>query len=277
MKTKLKLASAAVIALVVAGCGAAGQMASRSNAYELATPGAEASAMGHQGRGHGFGFGMFGKQLGLTDAQKAQMKAIALKYRPAAKPDFKAQQAQLKALLSASTVDGPALKAFLLARQDELMGKADTRVAMMGEMRGVLTDAQRAQLVTQLNAPAKEHKARFEGLKTQIRDRLLGDMNLTADQKAKLDALQAKMESLRTSGAGQAHKAAFARFVQDGDQAALKASMANAGAMMPVDEVVAVATSLDKTQRDKLIAKFEAFAKLRGGHGRGHGHYGAKS
>lgn len=231
-----------------------------------------AAAEGHHGRPEMMGMrgGMLPglKQLNLTDAQKSQLKAIAQKYRPQAKgSDFKAEREQLKAIVLADQVDGAKLKSFLQARAAKMEAKAPQRAAMLGEMRAVLTDAQRAQLVKALDQhPAP--KANWQGKRHGMGDRMVADLNLTAAQKAKFDALQAKMQSMH---AGQPGKEALKAFIQTGDQSAFQASMkANMEGKLPVDEIVDLATSLDKAQREKLVAKFNHFG---GGHRGGHGHH----
>lgn len=289
MFTKLKLVLAATLAIAaapLAGCGAPTTPAEAATYEVLGLEAGGDAGMGQRGHGgkgghHGFFGGPFAQQLNLTDAQKAQLKAIAQKHRgEREKGQFKAQREQLRALLSAPQVDGAALKAFFNARLQAMETHAAKRAAMMSEMRAVLTTEQRAQLVKSLNeAKPNPHKPRFDGMRKMFRDRLLADLNLTAAQKATFDALQAKMDALMADGAGhRAGKAAFATFIETGDAAAFQASMkANIAGKAPVDELVAVAVSLDQGQRQKLLAKFERFAGGKGGHGKGgHGGQGGR-
>jgi Spy/CpxP family protein refolding chaperone len=268
MFSKIKLTLAAVVAL--SGSAVIGGVALAATEGHHSHP-----MMGMRGAGMLPGL----QQLNLTDAQKSQLKAIAQKYRPQAKQgNMKAEREQLKAIVLADQVDGAKLKSFLQARAAEMQAKAPQRAAMLGEMRAVLTDAQRAQLVKamdQQQAPKAKANANWQGKRKAMGDRMLADLNLTATQKAKVDALQAKMQALRTSQPGANAKSALKAFIQTGDQAAFQASMqANRPGQLPVDEIVAVATSLDKAQREKLVAKLGRFGGFGEGHGRrGHRHH----
>lgn len=213
------------------------------------------------------------QQLNLSDAQKSQLKAIARKYRAQAQVgDRKAEREQLKAIVLADQVDGAKLKSFLQARAAEMESKAPQRAAMLGEMRAVLTDAQRAQLVKALDQHSPRAKGNWAGKRKGMGDRMVADLNLNADQKAKFDALKAKMKSLRAGQPGVKGKDALKAFIQTGNQSAFQASMqANREGKLPVDEIVALATSLDKAQREKLVAKFDHFGGFGGGHRGGRG------
>jgi Spy/CpxP family protein refolding chaperone len=276
MFNKLKLTLAvAVSAVMLAGCGAIAGQADRSAAYEVMGLGTPVSEIA--GPGEARIPPQFAKRLNLTEAQQAQMKAIVQKYRSEQKVgDFKARRAQLRALLLADQVDGAALRSFFQAHIAEMEAKAPQRAAMMGELRAVLTDAQRSELVKVIDQEGPKHKAHFEGMHRQFRDALLADLNLTEAQKQKFDALQAKVSAIRADQPGQKVKQAFVRFIQDGDTAAFQATMkANFQGKLPVDELVSVAESLDKGQREKLVNKFERLAQFhRGGHGGWHGHHG---
>jgi Spy/CpxP family protein refolding chaperone len=261
----------------------------------LAGPNQAANAAHHEGKrpgGERGGFGFFGhmaKDLKLTDAQKAQLKAIAQKHRGTAqKGDRKAQRDQLRALLSAPKVDGAALRNFLNARVAEMDAKAGHRAAMMTEMRAVLTPEQRAKLVKSLNTARPDGKQagkdgakaanRFEGKRKAMRDKLTADLKLTPAQQSAFDALQPKVMAMHADRANrQAGRQAFARFVETGDAAAFQATMkAQRQGKLPVNELVAVAESLTQAQRQKLLPRLERFAQMGGGmHGR-HGGRGDK-
>lgn len=262
----------------------------------LAGPDKAANAAHHDGKGRGDhggmgGFGFFGpmaKDLNLTDAQKAQMKAIAQKHRGADKSgDRKAHRDQLRALLSAPKVDGAALRNFLNARAAEMEANTGHRAAMMTEMRAVLTAEQRAKLVKSLNAARPDGKqagkggakdgARFEGKRKAMRDKLTAELKLTPAQQSAFDALQEKVMANHADPANrQAGRQAFARFVETGDAAAFQATMkAQRQGKLPVNELVAVAESLTQAQRQKLLPKLERFAQL-GGPESGHGRHGGK-
>jgi len=69
---------------------------------------------GHFGKHHHCGFGMMENKLGLTDAQKAQAKAIFQANKTAVKPLFsslKTERKNLRALMFADKVDETAIRA----------------------------------------------------------------------------------------------------------------------------------------------------------------------
>ncbi|MFN3431383.1 MAG: Spy/CpxP family protein refolding chaperone [Candidatus Sericytochromatia bacterium] len=235
---------------------------------------------GHHGGMMGF-MGPLAKDLKLTDAQKAQMKAIAKKHRPQAGTDRKAQRQQLKTLLSAPKVDGNALRAFFNARIQEKDASAAKRAAMMTEMRAVLTAEQRAQLLKSLNTerpqqarPNQNNQNKANRPHAKFGERMVADLKLNANQQAAFNTLQAKLNAMAGNPANrQAHRQALARFIETGDATAFQATMKGAMAgKLPVNELVAFAESLDQAQRQKVLKKFERFGM--GGQGRqgGRGH-----
>lgn len=242
----------------------------------------------HRGGGdHGGMMGFMGplaKDLKLTDAQKAQMKAIAQKYRTQGGVDRKAQRQQLKTLLSAPKVDGNALRAFLNARIQEMDAQGAKRAAMMTEMRAVLTNDQRAQLLKSLNTerpqqarPNQNTPNKAHGQRGEFGERMVKDLNLNANQKAAFNALQAKWNANAGAPANrQAHRQALAKFIETGDATAFQATMKGTMAgKLPVNELVAFAESLDQAQRQKVLNKLERFGMGggQGRHGGGRGHH----
>jgi periplasmic protein CpxP/Spy len=98
---------------------------------------------------HHHGFMKMEKKLGLTDAQKAQAKAIFQKNRDVVKPiitNLRAEQKNLQALMFADTVNEAAIRAETL----KIAGiRADLNVnrAKVGtQFRAILTPAQRETL-----------------------------------------------------------------------------------------------------------------------------------
>lgn len=280
MFSKLKLVFAATLAIAVVPV--AGFTASA-----LAADQAHSQRGDHHrgGGGHGGMMGFLGpiaKDLKLTDAQKAQMKAIAQKHRSQAGTDRKAQRQQLKTLLSAPKVDGNALRAFFNARIQEMDAQSAKRAAMMTEMRAVLTAEQRAQLLKSLNTerpqqarPNQGNPNKANGQRAKFGERMVADLNLNANQKAAFNALQAKFNATAGTPANrQTHRQALAKFIETGDATAFQATMKGTMAgKLPVNELVAFAESLDQTQRQKVLKKFERFGM--GGQG-GQGRHGGR-
>lgn len=274
----------------LAGCGNAALL----NAAGLGTTDADAAL---QARGKG-GFAKGGPQgggqlaqfatLGLSDEQKAQLQAIAEKYKPAtpaegaARPE--APGAEIQAILTAETVDVEALKA-ALAAQPAKPEKADNRAAVLVETRAVLTSEQIATLVAQLKArPAQPSDRPSPPAGAQKPDAaartaaLATELALTAEQQAAFEAFVAKQEANRPAKDDAAHqarheaqRAALITFWETGDTAALTAAEPAQveRPAFPVDELVALATSLSVEQRTKLFARGFGFGGPggKGGHG----------
>ncbi|HEY9723646.1 MAG TPA: Spy/CpxP family protein refolding chaperone [Oscillatoriaceae cyanobacterium] len=268
----LVLASTALLA----ACGQSGNPSSAmqidANASGTAKPG-HWSAQGHFGRG---GAGMLGmlQGLDLTAAQKQQLQAIAAKFRPAkpsGAPSGKAGQALRDALL-APTVDDATLRTALAAQQQAFAShQPPSRAAMLGAVRAVLTDAQRAKIVAQLQT--KPQRPQGTPSFAPGKNPLLTKLNLTADQQAAFDALAAMHANAPKPGADR--RAAMVAFWQNGDTSGLAAPQHPA---FPVDAFCKFAESLSLDQRKALFDHPGGPLGLggpRGGFGRGgwgHGH-----
>lgn len=203
------------------------------------------------------------KHLDLSADQQAALKAIAEKHHAQANPESKkARRTELKTLLLARQVDAAALRAFFDSHRAELEAKRDTHLAMLKELRAVLTDAQREKLAVQLEGGHRGAKPGWlvDHFRGMMRDRLFGDLNLTASQRQAIDGAHASLEAAHRSEAMQGHKRAFAAFLRSGDTAELAAHKPPAP---PVEAIVQVATALDQAQREKLLVKLEAFGEKR--------------
>jgi Spy/CpxP family protein refolding chaperone len=232
---------------------------------------------GPRGRhfGHGGLFGMVAKDLDLTAEQRQQLKDIRKKYaQTAQRPDFKKYREELETLLSADKVDEAALRAWIAARQADGSKHVATLADMAGEMRGVLTTTQIALIKTRLSGfpeaggPGKGPGGPGGpgGKHEQKRAEFLKSLNLDADQQAAVDALHARIATSRKEGRA-ALKGAAVAFVDTGDKAALTAALTKGiTTHLPTDEIVRVATLLDKEQRTKALSML----------GRGPKHFGKK-
>jgi len=164
-----------VAAMLLGGCGANPMAAMTGRA---AQPGQFAAARP----------GMKQDDLGLSDDQKKQLKAIADKYKPA-KP---AQPADLRKLLTAATIDESALRSALQQEQTFRKTMQDNALAALSEERAVYTDDQRAKMVARLQAipePKAPHaapKAPHQSFDAWLSDKL----KLTDEQKATLASLK---------------------------------------------------------------------------------------
>ena len=226
----------------------------------------------HQG-GPGGGLGLLALPgIELTTEQKASVKAIMEKYKPAQPPapaDREAQKAQreaLVALLKAETFDAAGFKTALTGlTPPPARPKPDP--AMFVELRAVLTDVQRAAAVAKLKdmpePPAKAEKslgARADKLATQL--------NLTDAQKAQLVALHEAMQAQRPARDPAARKAALIAFLETGDVTGLLPSAERPAP--PVDAIVDFVGSLDATQRNALAAMPGLLGVAGGRGGKGH-------
>lgn len=250
MFKRFKVAALAAVVVLAAGCGAVMQQVPQDPTDVL---GFRALDGGAPAPFHG----PLARQLGLTADQQAQIKAILAQHRP---PQPGQHLAELKALLTAETVDQAALKAWVEARKAQFQSHQSERLAVAGELRAVLTDDQRAKLLAQLAKDPPAGHPHLEAFKARMRQHLVGDLGLTAGQQAQLDALHTQLEALRDPARGKAMREAIAAFVQSGDQAALGAAMqGQLDGRFPVDAVIAFAASLDQGQRTKLVERLGRF------------------
>jgi Spy/CpxP family protein refolding chaperone len=264
MLKRFKLVALAAVAVVsMAGCGAVMHQA----AAEASDPlGFRALQTGEAPGPFGGPFhGRMARQLGLTDAQQAQIKAILEQHKPP-QADGQAHLAELKALVLADTVDPAALKALADQRKAEFQSHQAERLAVAGELRAVLTDDQRTKLLALLAKDPPPFKAHLDAFRARIHERLAADLGLSADQQAALTALDEQAKAMPDPARGKAMREAVAAFVQSGDQAALGTAMrAQLDGKSPVDQLIAFAASLDKAQRTKLVEKAETLARFHHG------------
>lgn len=204
----------------------------------------------------------------LSEAQKAQLKAIAEKRKPP-KPGAEKAGAQLQALLAADPLDAAALKAALETRMARPAAPGVESFAAMKEARAVLTEAQRASLIEKLKtqpSPLPERHARRPespaptALEKQARlDRLAEKLGLDESQKAAFAAFQARLDASRPAPTPRpdfaAHRDAMVAFIETGDTTALEVLRPTLEPpAFPVDEFIALAQTLTPAQRQQLMA-----------------------
>jgi len=292
MKTLTRLAVLSVATAILAGCSQAGTILAAKNEGTAD----HASAKDRKGP-HGPGAragqgGMFGllADLNLTDDQKAALKALRDGDKPGARPSFDPKNNPFKALsdaLTAATVDDAALRAAIAALEaDRASHPRPDLGAKLKAVYDILTADQRAQIVAKLQAgPQAGHgprprpsgswqpKARPSGA-PQGKPGDVSKLNLTADQQAAWDALQAKLKADRDAHKPGDRKAAVIAFWQTGDASGLKPPAPPA---FPTEEFVKLAELLDQTQRKALFSHgipFLGGPGGPGGHGRGRHHGG---
>ncbi|HYO91397.1 MAG TPA: Spy/CpxP family protein refolding chaperone [Pyrinomonadaceae bacterium] len=105
---------------------------------------------GRHGMRGGFG-GRFAEKLNLTDAQKEQMKQIAMRYRESRKA-LRQQTRENRGgfdALTDGTFNEAAVRAAAQARANARVEREVMRARMMSEMYAVLTPEQKAQLAAE--------------------------------------------------------------------------------------------------------------------------------
>jgi protein CpxP len=139
MKSRfLKLATLSLVLMLAAGI---------ATAQDATTAGPT-----HPHGGRGFGgpmFGFFGHQLNLTDAQKAQMKDIMSKERPALKPLMQQMgqgQAQLRQLEMSGNFNEEQARTIAVQQSQTMTDLAVQRARIEAEMIQVLTPDQKTKL-----------------------------------------------------------------------------------------------------------------------------------
>lgn len=208
--------------------------------------------------------GPLARQIGLTDGQKASIKALFTQTH--AKPDMGAMKAardQARAVLKADPVDTVALRTLVAKRQADDAARLARQVDLLGQVRDVLTADQReklAGLATDRVSKLGSHQPKAGGTHKGH------GPQLTDDQRTKLKALMAK----RMGKPGD-RLTAMAAFWRSGDKAALSASLARPDT---TDEAVAFLASLDPATRVKLGGMILGGPR----HGfRGHGGHGPRA
>lgn len=194
-------------------------------------------------------------QLDLDDTQKAELKNIRAKVKGLFnKEEIKAKWQSMQALLNAPVLDVNAVKAFIASTDAERKARVDSMVALVGEMRDVLTDAQRDKLVS-LMAEKPEARAESQAVKT-FRTNVVNALNLSTTQQDTLSTLQAKMEVDRDVK-HDAMRKAFTQFILDGNQIALADSLKMNIGHSDVDASVQWLGSLSQDQRKILVDKLQ--------------------
>jgi protein CpxP len=105
---------------------------------------------GQEGVGRRGGFGRFGAELNLTDAQQEQMRQIEERYRATFKTQHGVRGRRGERAgydpLSGGTFDEAAVRAAAQARANEQVEREVAQARMMHELYNVLTPEQKAQL-----------------------------------------------------------------------------------------------------------------------------------
>lgn len=305
MKKLLGLALAAGLTLTAAGC--AGNMPNSdvlaAEGFGLLGDGNDgemAPGGGHRGHHGGKGgFGLFGgpmmgmmmKDLNLSDAQKAEFKALfeaaKAKHQQGARPDMKAMHAKLKTAFLSDSFDANALRS-------ELQAKAPDPAAMTGQMAEnivkawkILTPEQQTKVLAGLD----KMEQRMEGFRQKHTQAANGDhpgaqhlkmlaekLQLTADQQSKLQELWQSGKPNREEHlqAMRAVKQQVVAELKGGNPSAerisaLIAPMAAKGRQGMgghLDKMAAVHAVLTPAQRAQLVILMEQKMSQ---HGRGHG------
>lgn len=203
--------------------------------------------------------------LNLTDQQKGQIRAIKARHKAAMrenKQQLRTQLEQLRTLVTAPTVDRAALEQSLTAMHEAKLAKIPHLTAMMGEVRDVLTNEQRATAVTQVNSRWDEILAALDNMRTEAFSQLTANMNLTSEQSTALEQLRAQDRTLDNAILADV-RTAVTTFMMDGNQQTLTTSLQNALATSRVadmiDDSADWVVSLNQTQRQQLVANTASY------------------
>jgi Spy/CpxP family protein refolding chaperone len=258
----------------LAGCGQSALLsaalgAATGDQLALQSKGDRGPRGGQMGDRDGGPMAMFAT-LSLTDDQKAQLQAIAEKYKPQAPADRQKPEgpgAKLQTILTTDTLDVDALKAALAEKPPAPKAdRQDNRLAQLVEVRAVLTEEQRAKLVEQLKAqptPAEpsDRPAPPADAKRPDSAQFEAKLGLNDEQKAAFKAFQDKLEANRPAEPAKkpdfaAHRAAEITFWETGDTTGLTSDkpVIIEPPAFPVDEFVAFVTSLSADQRKQVFA-----------------------
>jgi protein CpxP len=128
----------------------------------------------HGMREGGMGFGHFGRNLNLSDAQKTQMQQIAERYRASNKAMREQSEVKRGGEFDAfkdGTFNEAAVRAAAQARANARVEMEVSHARMMSEMYAVLTPEQKAQLATerqQMEQKRQERRAEREAAKPDV-------------------------------------------------------------------------------------------------------------
>ena len=134
-----------------------------SAAQSTTTPPTRAQRSGEMRRGGGRG-GEFGRDLNLTDAQKAQIKTIRAKYQP----QNEALRAQAKPFMDAARAarqkgDSAAFRSNIEKAHQVMQGGQSIRTQENAEIRAILTPDQQAKWDARQKKMAEREKGGHKG------------------------------------------------------------------------------------------------------------------
>ena len=124
---------------------------------------------GRRGFGRRGGFGRFGAELNLTDAQREQMRQIAERYRATFQAQRGERGRERRAFdpLAGGAFDEAAVRAAAQARASAQVEREVARARMTHEMYNVLTAEQKSQLA----AARQQHEQRRQERRQEFRSR----------------------------------------------------------------------------------------------------------
>lgn len=198
-------------------------------------------------------------QLNLTDAQKAQLRAIKARYRdPAGKQAMKDKLQHLGTQVSAATVDQEAIEQTF----DELIAafraKAPRVATMAGEIRDVLTAEQRQRASSLISENMDDFKALMDRMRDEGITAISANLNLTTEQNTALQALK-RLDETIDEAAFDRLSAAFTTFLGNGNQESLRSGIESAITDAKVEASVDWIASLNQTQRQQLVTNMTAY------------------
>lgn len=237
---------------LLAGCGVATPVA-----QSPATTVPAASTLSIQKAGSKFD--QLKAKLDLSTAQKQAIKQILTKFKQAKCDKVDAKGVIQEAML-APEIDRDQLSAAIIEKISNRSDKIDAGVAVLTEIRNVLTPEQRAQFADMKDMKQSLHHGGHHHHGQDRMKRLTKELNLTEAQQAAFqkvgDAFKANKDAYRAAKAAKFQ--AICGFMVSGDADALKSALTAIPMQVPVAEMVDAAASLDQSQRQKLVDRMDA-------------------
>lgn len=197
--------------------------------------------------------------LNLTDAQRAQLRAIKQRHRdPEAKQALKAQLRMLGRMISAETVDPAGITEAINDMVTAFRARVPRKVAKATEIREVLTPEQRQRVGTLLNENADAIKNAMDRMRDQGIAAISANMNLTPEQSAALQELK-EQDEISDERKFDTMRAAITTFMTDGNQAALRSSIESVLTTENVQPTVEWIATLNRVQRQQLVANMRSY------------------
>lgn len=263
MKTRSpmkKLAAAVVAASALVGCSAQAPSTSKtpiippaaelsSPAYQVLVEESEHSMMAEHHKmlsEHHKKLAEFLAKLNLSEEQKTKLKGVI----KSAFARAKALQAEYKPLVTAKTIERPALHAAIAAA---LKADANLDTQTLSEVREILTPEQRTMIAEKLMEMEKRkseddaHTKMFE----KLMDKAGEQITMTEAQKSHFTQLRSSFLEFWKKNRAEYYMA-MGKFMTHDNRDELRKTLTRLNESMPTNSVVEFMASLDQSQRQAL-------------------------